>query len=419
MKKEELKMKSEELIVDKEELIMEGWEEKLLVKATRFRPGKAQVKNLSHLECSFVPMKDLNERQIDFEPKEQRKIGEVYKGYTYFQDDDVLLAKVTPCFQNRKAGVAKNLTNGIGFGSSEFFVFRPSEDILSEFIYYFFMTEDFINNGVANMSGAVGLKRVSNTYIKSVKIPLPPLPEQRRIVSKLDALFAEMDASLALIDQNIEQAEALKLSVLDEEFSRIREKGNVFKIKEIAFTKSGATPRRSNKEYWNGNIPWLKSGELNDNKNITENSEYITQSGLDNSSAKLFPKGTLLMAMYGATAGKLGILGMEACTNQAVCSIQDNKSFFVEEYLFYYLLMIREQIILDSFGGAQPNISKKYIDNLEVPFPKNKKTQQKIVQKLDAVFGEIDGLVSEYRQKREDLEALKSSLLDRAFKGEL
>ncbi|HLS11554.1 MAG TPA: restriction endonuclease subunit S [Flavobacteriaceae bacterium] len=408
-----------ELTLEKEILKKGKWEEITLSKVAKFRPSKTQVRDLSNLNCSFVPMKDLNEKEIEFIPKEERKIGDVYKGYTYFENNDVLLAKVTPCFQNRKAGVAKDLVNGIGFGSSEFFVFRPSEKILPEFIYYFFMTEEFINKGVANMSGAVGLRRVTNDYVKNVKIPLPPLSEQRRILSKLDTLFAEIDASLALIDQNIAQAEALKLSVLDEEFGKIRKEENIFKIKDLAFTKSGATPRRSIKSYWGGNIPWLKSGELNDNKNIVENLEYITQKGLENSSAKIFPKGTLLMAMYGATAGKLGILGIEACTNQAVCSIQNDKGLFIEEYLYYYLLMIREKIILDSFGGAQPNISKRYIDNLDVPLPVKKERQQKIVQKLDALFAEIDALVLDYTQKRENLEALKSSLLDQAFKGEL
>src|SRR5690625_337113 len=408
-----------ELTLEKEILKKGKWEEITLSKVAKFRPSKTQVRDLSNLNCSFVPMKELNEKEIEFIPKEERKIGDVYKEYTYFENKDVLLDKVTPYFQNRKSGVAKDLVNGIGFGSSEFFVFRPSEKILPEFIYYFFMTEEFINKGVANMSGAVGLRRVTNDYVKNVKIPLPPLSEQRRILSKLDTLFAEIDASLALIDQNIAQAEALKLSVLDEEFGKIRKEENIFKIKDLAFTKSGATPRRSIKSYWGGNIPWLKSGELNDNKNIVENLEYITQKGLENSSAKIFPKGTLLMAMYGATAGKLGILGIEACTNQAVCSIQNDKGLFIEEYLYYYLLMIREKIILDSFGGAQPNISKRYIDNLDVPLPVKKERQQKIVQKLDALFAEIDALVLDYTQKRENLEALKSSLLDQAFKGEL
>lgn len=284
-----------------------------------------------------------------------------------------------------------------------------------KFLHYFCLGFDF-----TRLNKSTTLPSLTKKNLSEIKIPLPPLPEQRRIVSKLDALFTEIDASLVLIDQNIEQAEALKLSVLDEEFSAIKKQGNIFKIKDVAYTQSGATPRRSTKSYWdNGDIPWLKSGELSDNKNIIENSEFITQEGLENSSTKLFPEGTLLMAMYGATAGKLGILGMKACTNQAVCSIQNNKDLFIEEYLYYFLLMIREQIILDSFGGAQPNISKGYINNLEVPFPKTKAIQQKIVQKLDSIFEEIDGLVNDYKKKRENLEALKSSILDQAFKGKL
>ena len=93
---------------------------------------------------------------------------------------------------------------------------------------------------------------------------------------------------------------------------------------DIAFLKSGSTPRRSNNSFWNkGTIPWLKSGELNDVMGIKENSEFITEIALNETSVKLFEKDTLLIAMYGATAGKLGILSMNATTNQAVCSIQN------------------------------------------------------------------------------------------------
>jgi type I restriction enzyme S subunit len=116
---------------------------------------------------------------------------------------------------------------------------------------------------------------------------------------------------------------------LDEEVGKLKTRGIELRaICEFAKTKSGGTPRRSEKQFWNGKIPWLKSGELNDSFNIIENTEFITEIGLQKSSTSLFTKGTLLMAMYGATAGKLGILGMDACTNQAVCSIQNDKGVY-------------------------------------------------------------------------------------------
>jgi len=188
------------------------------------------------------------------------------------------------------------------------------------------------------------------------------------------------------------------------------------KLGDIAFTKSGGTPKRSQKSFWvNGEIPWLKSGELNDNKNITENTEYITQKAIENSSAKLFPKGSLLLAMYGATAGKLGILGMNAATNQAVCSIQNRNGLYIEEFIFNYLLLIREKIIRDSFGGAQPNISKSYIDNIKIPLPPLSE-QNRIVTKLDGLFAKIDQAIRLLEENIAHTEALMGSVLDEEFK---
>ena len=104
------------------------------------------------------------------------------------------------------------------------------------------------------------------------------------------------------------------------------------KLEDIATTTSGGTPSRSKKEYWNGHIPWIKSGELNDSF-IETNSEFITDEGLHNSSCNLLPKGSLLMAMYGATAGRLGILAFDAAVNQAVCCIQNNSEITERDFI--------------------------------------------------------------------------------------
>jgi type I restriction enzyme S subunit len=163
-------------------------------------------------------------------------------------------------------------------------------------------------------------------------------------------------------------------------------------IGEIAATTCGGTPSRSNKKYWGGKVPWLKSGELNDGK-ITTNEEFITEEGLSGSNAKIFPKGSLLLALYGATAGRLGFLDFDSSTNQAVCWINSEKNKVDKHYVFYYLLAKRSQIIKDSFGGAQPNISQAYIRNLPIPLPPLSE-QQRIVAKLDRLFERIDKAIA-------------------------
>jgi hypothetical protein len=152
----------------------------------------------------------------------------------------------------------------------------------------------------------------------------------------------------------------------------------------VSKTGSGGTPLSSRKEYYDGgNIPWLVSGEVAQ-ENVREAKNFITKAGLENSAAKLFPKDTVLVAMYGATAGQVGILRFEAATNQAVCGILPNEKF-VPEFLFYFLLAKKDELVAQATGNAQPNISQIKIKNTEVPLPPLAE-QQRIVGLLDEAF---------------------------------
>ena len=150
---------------------------------------------------SFVPMKDLAENNIDFQPQEQRALDEVLNGaYTYFRDGDVLIAKVTPCFENGKAGVARNLTNGIGFGSSEYYVLRPSEVILPELLYYFVSSPRFKEYATPAMTGTGGLQRVPRSKLELFKIPLPPLAIQQEIVTEIEGYQKIIDGARQVVE---------------------------------------------------------------------------------------------------------------------------------------------------------------------------------------------------------------------------
>jgi len=165
-------------------------------------------------------------------------------------------------------------------------------------------------------------------------------------------------------------------------FKYLHEKHPVLKISDIADTSSGGTPSRGMIEYYNGEIPWVKSGELKDGL-ITTCDEYITETGLKNSSAKLFPKGTLLVAMYGANIGKTGVLDFDATTNQAVCAIFP-KIDISKDFLFWYFKQQRIEFIAIGKGGAQPNISQTIINNAPIVVP-DKHTQKLIVDFLENI----------------------------------
>ena len=141
---------------------------------------------------SFVPMADINEHQMMFKPNQVKLFSEISSSYTYFEDNDVLLAKVTPCFENCKAGIARELSNGVGFGSSEFYVLRSNAEVLPEWIYFCVMHSNFRDNAIAQMTGTGGLQRVPRDYVENFQIPLPPIDVQKEIVAKIDVYQKEI-----------------------------------------------------------------------------------------------------------------------------------------------------------------------------------------------------------------------------------
>lgn len=159
-------------------------------------------------------------------------------------------------------------------------------------------------------------------------------------------------------------------------------------ISEFAKTSAGGTPKKSNKAFYEGgDIPWLLSGEVGQGE-ITTAKNFITEEGLAGSSAKVFPSDSVLVAMYGATAGNAGILRFPAATNQAVCAVLPNTSY-LPEYLYYYLLLAKQELIDQAVGNAQPNISQAKIKATKVPLPPLEE-QKRVVAILDEAFAALD-----------------------------
>lgn len=198
-----------------------GWITKTIEELCVLRPPKAEVRNRlkPQVKVSFLPMDELGIDTKYPSPTTSRSFDEVYGSYTYFADGDVLLAKITPCFQNGKLGIARDLVNGIGFGSSEFFVLRPSADLDREYLYYFLSREDFRQEGVLRMGGAVGQQRVPPEFVLGQRLMLPPLSERRRIVGILDEAFEGLATAKANAEQNLQNARALFESGLNSAIS--------------------------------------------------------------------------------------------------------------------------------------------------------------------------------------------------------
>ncbi len=182
----------------------------------------------------------------------------------------------------------------------------------------------------------------------------------------------------------------------------------------IAFMTSGGTPSTKNPEYYqNGTIPWVRSGEL-ENAAISTTEIKITQAGLDSSSAKIFPKGTLLIALYGATIGKLAYLDIDACTNQAVCGIFENSKVSLK-YLYYCLLFHRPDLVRQGVGGAQSNISQTILKKLPISYPVDQNEQLRIVARIEELFSELDKAVETLQKTKQQLAVYRQTVFTTNF----
>lgn len=188
------------------------------------------------------------------------------------------------------------------------------------------------------------------------------------------------------------------------------------RMQEIAQWGSGGTPSRKVSEYYNGDISWVKTGELNDDY-IFATEEHISQEAISHSSAKIYPPDTVVIAMYGATIGKVGILGIPAATNQAcACAIVKPSTDY--KYLFYYAQSQKDDFIKKGKGGAQPNISQEIIKFHQFPLPPLAE-QRRIVDRIESLFAKLDEAKEKAQAVVDSFETRKAAILHKAFTGEL
>ena len=197
-------------------MVSEKWPRHIIKDLCIVNPSKKLIpSNLQANDTvSFLPMEDLEIKAGYAEPKQTRLLGEVQGSYTFFAEDDVLLAKVTPCFENGKVGIASNLQKGIGFGSSEFFVIRPVKGILKETIYFLAQTRHFISEASKQLTGTSGLRRVPLSFIENLSITIPPMELQEAFAERIKVVEKEK----ITIKQSIQSTEALLASRMDHYF---------------------------------------------------------------------------------------------------------------------------------------------------------------------------------------------------------
>ncbi|BBF66176.1 hypothetical protein AFERRID_23940 [Acidithiobacillus ferridurans] len=348
-----------------------------------------------------------------------RTMSDVVGSYTYFSNGDVLLAKITPCFENGKLGIASDLINNIGFGSSEYIVFRANEQLDAEWLYYYLSRQSFRNEGASRMAGAVGHKRITKDFIEDYPIPIPPLPEQRRIVAILDKAFEGIATAKANIEKNLQNAREIFESHLNAVFSQRGEGWVDRRLGDVAMEfgrgKSKHRPRNDPKLY-GGSFPFIQTGDVRNSSHlITSYDQTYNDAGLAQS--KLWPKGTLCITIA-ANIAETGILDFDACFPDSIIGLVANEKISTNKYIEYLLTSFKSRLQLLGKGSAQDNINLATFESQYFPFPPLS-SQKEIVSIFDDLHEETQHLESIYQQKLAALDELKQSLLHQAFNGNL
>lgn len=358
------------------------------------------------------------------------KVPISFDTYQFISKDDIVMC----LFDLDVSAVFSGISPYEGMISSAYKSFKCNSNLLPKYCDYFFRNV-FVNRKYKIYSKNVRFTMNVDDFM-SLYIPLPPKDEQEKIASYLDEKIAKIDAFISGKEKFIELLKEQKQIIINDAVTKGLNKNAKFKDsgvewlgeipshwKNIKTTHifnrigSGTTPTSTNTKYYDGEINWLQTGDLADDI-IYKTSKKITHKALkDFSTLKIYPKNSLVIAMYGATIGKVGILDIETTTNQACCVLSDTKQI-LEKYAFYWFLASKNNIISLGYGGGQPNISQDLIKSLRITLPP-KSEQEKIVEYIETKTAKIDKLVNLEQEYIKSLKEYKASLIDSVVTGKV
>ena len=400
----------------------EKWKWVQLEQVAQYRPS---VKAEDELEVSFAPLEKLSDGYNNFFCFDLiEKWGEVKKGFSRFCDGDVIFAKIHPSFQNRKSAVVTRAHNGIGCGSTEYCVFRCKEPLFNQYLLWFFKSEYFISFGKNTFKGTVGQQRVNLDVITTMYFPLPPIEEQRRIVSKLDDImgnlermdqaYTELFGSMLKHFKNLVLQQAISGQLVpqldsepaveqigpapaeDEVPFALPEKWKWVLIKSIAKVVRGGSPRPISNYLTDANDPlglnWVRIGDAPcGGKLITSCKERIKADGL--SKTRLISKGSLILS-NSMSYGRPYILGVDGCIHDGWLALSDFEKLIEVEFFYYVLLSSysQQQFALKAQGTTVSNLNADRVRSLFIPLPPLEE-QRRIVARIEELFGDVDKLL--------------------------
>lgn len=309
-------------------------------------------------------------------------IGRTYEKFIVLRPQEFVFNRRTTR-NGEKIGMAYNNTDREYIFTNDYVAFRVKQEyldkLLPDYLYLFFCRDEFDRYARYKSTGSA-TEFFNWEDMCAVPFEIPPMDFQQLVVNAYKVLNKRIETKqkindnlvavgTASIQKNVGRGALINLTEAEMDRLTLPDGFEIQTVSEFCReTKSGSTPSRTNNEYWeNGTISWVKSGEVHNNITL-QTEEYITPLGLNESSTKLLPKDTVLMAMYGVTAGEIGYLAIEATTNQAICGMICNSKANAA-YLYFSLIQSQTAISRLSNGGAQDNLSKNFIDNIKIVVP--------------------------------------------------
>ena len=394
----------------------EGWEWSSIAEQTlttkNIKPSASPEQQFTYIDISSI---DRNRKEI-VDPKLIVGADAPSRAKKEVIGNDVLFATTRPNLKNI-AIFSGDIESPVA--STGFCVLRASESIDYRYLFRY-LTTDFLQDQIAPYIAGAQYPAVTDKNLKRTPIPLPPLDEQKRIVANLDALFTRIDAAITHLQETLELTKALFASEANIIFDQISNKYGTTSLSKVVQINSGiALPKIFKDWKGSGSIPFYKVAQMNNDDRVMKDAAITFNSEVARiHKIKIFPKGSVLIPKRGGAilTDKKRLLLEDASYDSNVMGLKADEKIIKDEYLFRYLLSINLGDYIDT--STIPQINNKHIDRMEIPLAPIEE-QNRIVSHLDALSERTRDLEAATKEKLNDLTALKASLLDVAFKGQL
>jgi type I restriction enzyme S subunit len=376
-------------------MVPSGWTIENLGNICEINPRKIQKTDDG--QVSFITMNQLSE-EGQMISHASKPYEEVSKGFTSFQDGDVLVAKITPCFENGKGALVEGLVNGVGFGSTEFHVLRANKNSCSEFIYYLTRTRELRVKGEMNMQGSAGHRRVTTDYFYAFKVKTPPLPEQRKIAKILSTWDKAISTTERLIDNSKQQKKALMQQLLTGKKRLLDDSGKLFEgewkdvtLGEISYITTGSSNREDS--FLDAEFTFFDRSE-----DIRTSSRYL----FDAEAVIVAGEGQDFVPKY--FEGKFDL-------HQRTYAIMKFRQSY-GKFIFYYIGYYRHYFLSQAVGSTVKSLRLPMFQKMPIKLP-NELEQQKIA----AVLSNSDSEIKLLKQQLVDLKQEKKALMQQLLTG--